>query len=129
MKTANDYIGYGLRIKKGPQPLYLGLPAAGKTPVKSYAVGQITAPIDGWVQSGGKLYWSFANPAGISYYMEHKSPGYFEPTKFRETDAIQNVPVPSGGGGGAGIFDGLQSILKAAPLIIGGLILFNLTRR
>jgi hypothetical protein len=130
MKTANDYIGYGLRILKGPQPMYLGIPAPGKTPVKTFAAGQITPPIDSWVESGGKLYWSFQNPGGaLSYYIEHKQPGFFKPVKYRQTDVTQNVPEPSGGATLPGVFDGMASILKAAPLIIGGLILFNLTRR
>lgn len=127
-KTADDFIGYGLRIIKGPQPLYLGLPATGKAPVKSFTVGQITPPIDSWVKINNKLYWTFAAPAGLSYYLEHKEPGVFQPIKYATTEAAQGqnaVTAPKGGG----LFDGLQSILKAAPVIIGGLLLFNLTRR
>lgn len=127
--TADKLIGYGLRVLKGPQPLYLGIPGPGKAPVKSFAVGSITPPIDSYAQIGDKLYWTFANPGGLSYYIEHKSGGTFEPIKYRETDTTQTAANQQGTSAGGGIFDALKGLAKMLPIALGGLILYNLTKK
>lgn len=91
---ASQVIGYSLRVLKDGQPLFLGLPMPGKEPVKVYQSGSITPQIDSYYEdpTNKKVYWTFQNPGGISYYIEHKSGGTFELVKLPTTDIIQGQP-------------------------------------